>query len=92
MSQILAPGNTAASTTPIVLAQGESATVGIFSASPANVPGGVNFEVVLTTPGAANPVITLNQLGRQTLLVGPGTYEGRRPAYTGTAFGFFLNA
>lgn len=89
---ILAAGNTAATSTDIVVAAGESVTVGIFAASAAQVPTDAAFIVEQDTPGADNIVARLGQQQRATVLAGPGTYRVSRAAYTGTAFGVFTES
>ncbi|SDO72673.1 hypothetical protein SAMN04487957_110138 [Halomonas shengliensis] len=86
---VLAAGTTAATSTDIVVAAGESVTVGIFSAAAAPVPAGAGFTVAQDTPGADNIVARLGQQQRATVLAGPGTYRVSRQAYTGEAFGVF---
>lgn len=91
-STILAAGTTAATSTDVVVAVGDVATVGLFSASADRVPIDCIFNVMQKTPGADNLVTTLDNTLRSVVLVGPGTFRVTRPAYTGTAFGVFLEA
>jgi len=88
-STILAAGTTAATSTDIVLAAGASATVGIFAATAMALPAGQQFEVVQVTPGAANYVGMLTNGERSVQIVGPGTFQVKRPVTT-AAFGVFL--
>jgi len=89
-STVLAVGITAATSTDIVVAAGVTVTVGIFSAVADSVPLGLAFGIDQVTPGASNTIGCLDGLKRQVMLSGPGTFRVKRPAYTGTAFGVFL--
>lgn len=89
-STVLAAGNSAASSSDIVIAAGATVTVGIFSAVADSVPLGLVFGIDQVTPGASNTIGCLDGLKRQVMLSGPGTFRVKRPAYTGTAFGVFL--
>jgi hypothetical protein len=88
-STILAAGTTAATSTDIVLAAGDTATVGIFAATAIPLPAGEQFTVVQVTPGAANYVGMLTNNERSVQIVGPGTFQVKRPVTT-AAFGVFL--
>lgn len=89
-STILAAGNTAATSTDVVVAVGVAVWVGVFSASPDTLPVQVSFVAFQDTPGADNAIGFLSNNARMIRLVGPGTFRVTRPAYTGTAFGVFL--
>jgi len=89
-STILAAGNTAASSTDVVVAAGDTVTVGIFAAAGGSLPASVAFRVEIDTPGTNAFVNKLTQTNRVTVIAGPCTARVRRPAYTGTAFGVFL--
>lgn len=91
-STILAAGNTAATSTDIVIAKGDSVIVGIFAAADAGLSGSVQFRVTQKTPGADNSVAVLTNHSRATVLSGPGTFRVIRPAYAGSEFGVFLEA
>lgn len=91
-STILAAGNTDATSTDVVVAAGASVWVGIFSASADALLAGNNFLVQQDTPGADNTLALLNTNARSMRLFGPGTFRVTRTAYTGTAFGVFLEA
>lgn len=92
-STILAAGNTALTSTDIVVAAGGQVVVGIFAAAAdADLPVGQRFVITQQTPGAANKVAFLDINNRATALVGPATYNVQRTAYDGTAFGVFLEA
>lgn len=87
---VLATGNTAATSTDIVVAAGEAVTVGLFAASAgARVPTSLGFAIRQDTPGGDNVIDRLTQKNRATVLAGPGTYRIERPAYTGPAFGVY---
>ena len=89
-STILAAGNTAATSTDIVVAAGETVTVGLFAASSATLPLGARFNVLADTPGQDGFVATLANGRMQHAITGPGTYRVSRNVYTGTAFGVYL--
>lgn len=89
-STILASGTTAATSTDIVIAAGDSVTVGIFSADANDITDG-SFSINQVTPGAAVTIGSLNLYNRSTQLFGPGTFQVKRPVLT-TAFGVFLDA
>lgn len=88
---ILAPDTTDATSTDVVIAAGAFATVGIFSVVTGRVPFDA-LRIMQVTPGAANEVDPLNDARRSVVLVGPGTFRVVRTAYSGTAFGAFLDA
>lgn len=89
-TSVLAPGVSALPSGNIVVPAGSSVTVGIYSEAPGVLPARVVFGVMQDTPGADNYIASLRNDARTTLLVGPGTYRVNRPAYTGTAFGVFI--
>ena len=89
-STILASGTTAATSTDIVIAAGDSVTVGIFSADANDITDG-SFSINQVTPGAVATIGSLNLYNRSTQLFGPGTFRVKRPVLT-TAFGVFLDA
>lgn len=88
---ILAAGTAAATSTDIVLAAGAVATVGIFAETAISLPAGEQFTVVQVTPGAANYAGMLTNGERAIQIVGPGTFQVKRPLTT-AAFGVFLDA
>lgn len=88
-ASILAPGNTDATSTNVVVAQGAVAVIGIYSAAAGTLPPGNQFSVVQVTPGADNFVVSLGNDRRTVMVSGPGTFKIKRPAYTGAAFGAF---
>lgn len=89
---VLAADTTAATSTDIVVAAGEIVTVGIFAATAARLPSGVQLLVEQDTPGADNTIARLDNTATATVLAGPGTYRVTRPAYEGTAFGVFTES
>jgi hypothetical protein len=89
-STVLAAGTTADASTDIVVAAGSVVTVGIFAATAADLPIEAIFDVMQDTPGADNVAARLHQANRTTVLSGPGTFRVKRPAYTGSAFGVFV--
>ena len=92
-TSILAPGVTAGTSTDIVVAAGAAVTVGIYaSAADAILPLVVHFSIWQDTPGGDNKLgnAALRQNARQIVLSGPGTFRVKRPAYSGTAFGVFV--
>lgn len=86
---VLAPGNTGATSTDIVVAAGDAVTVGLYAAAAGRLPSGAAFLVQQDTPGADNTIARLSATELSTVLAGPGTYRVHRPAYTGDAFGVF---
>lgn len=88
-TQLLAPGLTAASTSDITIAAGDSVLIGIFSSTPGNLPATGDFVIEYITPGAPNIIGYLNNANRSILLNAPGTYRVRRVEYVGHPFGVF---
>ena len=86
---ILAPGNTAATSSDVVVPAGETVTVCLYSATASAVPVAMQMYVYQDTPGADNLVATLENYNRSTVLIGPGTFRIKRPDYAGAAFGAF---
>lgn len=86
---VLATGVTAATSSDIVVAQGQSVTVSIYQDAAGDYPLSVKLTVNQATPGIDNFIKLLDAMTRQTLLVGPGTYRVVRPLYTGTPLGVF---
>lgn len=75
---ILAAGDTAATSTDVVVAAGATANVGIFSAGA--VPAGTAFRVLVATPGADMVVGHLSAANPYISVTGPGTFRVRRDA------------
>lgn len=86
---VLATGNSAADSSDIVVAQGQSVTVSIYQDVIGPYPGDVKFTVSQVTPGLVNSVALLTNFPRQVVVVGPGTFRVSRPTYVGTPFGAF---
>jgi hypothetical protein len=76
-STILASGTTRATSSDVSLAQGASATVGIFVASGSVVPG-MKAIVWIDTPGADNKEVELDHTKKQTVVNGPCTARVER--------------
>lgn len=89
---ILAAGNTAATSTDIVIADAQPVNVGVFGSAATHLPRDVIFSVLMVTPGAAMPIAQLGLTSPAVSLQGPGTFRVVRPAYAGAAFGVFLDA
>lgn len=89
-STILAAGTTAATSSDVVVAAGETVTIGLFSPSSSTLPIAAGFSLRLDTPGQDVRVATLNNTVIAVQVTGPGTYRVRRNAYDGTAFGAFV--
>lgn len=86
---VLATGTTAADSSDIVVAQGQSVNVSIYQDAAGAYPADVAFPIVQVTPGLTNSIALLGNYPRQALLTGPGTFRVSRPAYSGTPFGVF---
>ena len=91
-STILTAGNTAATSTDIAVLSGDVVKVGIFCADAdgSRVPATAIFELKEDTPSTDNVVARLNNDNRSYLITAPGTYRVTRTAYTGTAFGVYI--
>jgi hypothetical protein len=75
---VLAPGNGAASSSPIAVAAGATVAVGLFVAS-GSIPANAQFQLVRKTPGADLPISNaLSAATPQYLLNTPGTYQVNR--------------
>ena len=84
---ILTPGTGAGTSSTVVLANGATATIGLYVVS-GLVPQDVIADVVLQTPGAQMPVATLTA-GQNCIQVdGPGDYLLIRKAATVAVGGF----
>lgn len=86
---ILDPGVEADYSEPIVLEQGETVTVGIYSELDAHLAARYHFAVLAVTPGAESVIGALKANRREAQLSGPGTYRVERPELTGPAFGVY---
>lgn len=76
-STILAAGQTAATSTDVVVAAGTFVSIGLFTTS-GPVPSGVEIDVRADTPGQDNFVCKLTQANQLTALAGPGTFRAYR--------------
>lgn len=74
---ILAAGLTAANSSDIVLADGQTKTVGMFGA--AVIPGAIYLTVMQRTPGLSHRVADLTVATPAVVLAGPGTFFVSRP-------------
>jgi hypothetical protein len=74
---ILAAGQTAATSTNVVVAAGDVVSVGLFTAAGA-VPSGVEIDIRMATPGEDNFVAKLTQANQTTAISGPGTFRAYR--------------
>lgn len=84
---ILALGTSAATSTDVTLAAGESATLSIFNATPGEFSLQLaRFSVSLVSPGAPVIVGYLDSENRVAQVFGPGVYQVSRPLL-GQAFG-----
>ncbi|UNY40227.1 hypothetical protein KLEP174_gp36 [Pseudomonas phage vB_PcuM_ KLEP17-4] len=90
-STILAAGVTAATSTDIDINNSQTVNVGIFGADGARLPRNVSFLIVMDTPDAPIPIAQIGLMSPVINLSGPGTFRVIRPAYTGAAFGVFLD-
>lgn len=75
----LAAGQTAATSSDIVVAPGASVTVGLFSTHPTgDLPGSFEYWLYADTPAQDRKVIDLGKVPPQ-VISGPGTYRVVRP-------------
>lgn len=93
-STILAAGNTAATSTDIAVLSGDVVKVGIFCADAdrSRLPATAIFLLLEDTPASTNDnvVARFGDDQRSYLITAPGTYRVSRTAYTGTAFGVYI--
>lgn len=89
---VLTTGVTAATSSDIAVAQGQSIIVSIYQDTAGDYPANIKLAVNQATPGIDNTITLLDGLARQTLLVGPGTYRVVRPLYVGTPLGVFTES
>lgn len=89
-STILSANTTTAVSSDVVVEAGSVVTVGLFSSVSSNVPNGAKFNVLIDTPGSDTVIAALDNAQRVVVLTGPGTYRVSRRAYSGAAFGVFL--
>lgn len=76
---ILASGTTAATSSNIVLAAGETALVSLFSATGFFEPHWAQFEIKPVTPSATLPIGALSLTQQSVQISGPGTFTVSRP-------------
>lgn len=89
-STILAANTTAATSTDIVVATGVQVHVGVFGAAGTSLPFSYSMQVKMDTPDGDLVYDSLSNKKQVVRLVGPGTFRVTRAAYTGSAFGVFL--
>lgn len=89
---ILALGNTAATSTTVVVAAGATVTIGLFSTAGLSIPDDIKFNIAMKTPGANNNIDQLSITKKQLQVNGPGQFVVTRPVYAGDAFGVFVEA
>lgn len=81
---ILALGQSAATSSDVVLMDGQSRTVALFRESGA-LPGSLSFDVQMDTPGADITVDVLTSAEPALVIAGPGTFRVARPDISGGA-------
>lgn len=86
---ILPSGNSAGTSSDVLVVAGAFATIGLFTAANGVINPGLKVEVMQDTPGGDNPVATLSADNRTTVISGPGTFRVQRPQFTGDAVGVF---
>lgn len=87
---LLDAGLTAALSTSVTVAAGQTATLGLYSLTGDEKSVFPAFPVLLATPGVENRADYLSTEKRQ-MVVGPGTYRVRRYEYKGVPFGVFVD-
>lgn len=78
----LAAAKTAATSTDVVVASGDFATIGIFTDEAAGIPANVGVRVYQDTPSADVLVFLLNGNDPTRTITGPGTYRAVRGVTT----------
>ena len=78
MAVILAAGSTAAVSSDVTVAAGDSVTLSIY-ASTGSIPPGVDFIIKKDSSGVDVYVGRLNAYNPSTVLSGPGVFRVRRP-------------
>lgn len=89
-STILAANTTAATSTDVAVATGVHVNIGAFGAAGAVLPFGYSLKVMMDTPDGDLVYAKLDNKTPVVHIVGPGTFRVVRAAYTGSAFGVFL--
>lgn len=90
---VLALGTTQATSSDIVVPAGASYAVGLFANTAQILPGGVDLDIVIDSPGADTVIGTLTSISDglpAVSVTGPGTFRVVRPAYDGTPVGVFV--
>lgn len=78
---ILAAGQTAATSSTVTVGEGESVTIGLFTAT-GPVPFAIELAVQVVTPGVPKGVARLTAANPTTVLAGPGVFQVRRSNIT----------
>lgn len=89
-STILAAGTSAATSSDVVVAAGETVTIGVFSADSSVLSIGARLSLWLDSPGQDAYVAMFSNTTMAVQVTGPGTYRVRRNEYDGRAFGAFV--
>lgn len=91
-STVLAAAITAGTSTDITVAAGSVVKVGIFcaDADASRLPASAEFKLKEDTPSTDNTLIQFTDQKRSYLITSPGIYRVTRNAYTGTAFGVYV--
>jgi len=87
---ILAPGNTAALSTDVVVEAGKVATIGVYSDLYVDDAKFNSISLLMVTPGGDNKIDVLSNTKRAVIVTGPGTFRVQRQDYQGDAFGAFV--
>ena len=74
-TSILAPGNTAAVSTDVVVEAGKVATIGIYSELYVDDAKFNSIALLMVTPGADNKIDMLSNTKRTLIVTGPGTFR-----------------
>lgn len=77
---ILASAQTSATSTDVVVAAGDSVTIGLFATG--SIPAGVQVSVRVDTPGDDANATVLNNITPNAVISGPGTFRAVRPDIT----------
>lgn len=85
---LLDAGLTAAKSSSVTVAAGQTATLGLYSLTGDEKSVFPAFPVLLATPGVENRMDYLSTEKRQ-IVVGPGTYRVQRFEYKGLPYGVF---
>ena len=77
---ILASGQSAATSSDVVIAYDQSAVIGLFTVTGNTLPNGPTLRLVITTPGQDTLVAILSASQPTVLVNGPGTFRVHRSA------------